>query len=89
MTNIVASAEMLINKPSNEVFDAFVEPRTIEKFWLKNASAPLAKNARVEWEFMVGRHTGIHEPRTSRWRVSRRAERSLLTGLRVVRDAHR
>ena len=25
----------------------------IEKFWLKSASAPLAQNARVEWEFMV------------------------------------
>lgn len=53
MSNGVASVEMLIRKPSKDVFDAFVEPRTIEKFWLKSASAPLAKDAQVEWEFMV------------------------------------
>lgn len=53
MSNGVASVEMLIHKPSKDVFDAFVEPRTIEKFWLQSASAPLAKDARIEWEFMV------------------------------------
>ena len=53
MSNGVARVEMLIRKSSKDVFDALVEPRTIEKFWLKSASAPLAKDARVEWEFMV------------------------------------
>ncbi len=53
MNASVANAEMLIRKPQKDVFDAFIEPRIIEKFWLKRASGPLAKDASVEWEFMV------------------------------------
>lgn len=53
MNNVVATTEILIRKPASDVFDAFVNPRTIEKFWLKSASGPLAKDATVEWEFMV------------------------------------
>lgn len=53
MSSVVASAEMLIRKPPKDVFDAFVDPRTIEKFWLNRASGPLVKDASVEWEFMV------------------------------------
>ena len=48
MSNGVARVKMLIHKPAKAVFAAFVEPRTIEKFWRKSASAPLAKDARVE-----------------------------------------
>jgi uncharacterized protein YndB with AHSA1/START domain len=53
MSEARATAEMLIRKPVRDVFDAFVNPRTIEKFWLKSASGPLAQDATVEWEFMV------------------------------------
>jgi uncharacterized protein YndB with AHSA1/START domain len=53
MTNHVASAEMLIRRPAAEVFDAFVDPGTITKFWLEATSGPLALGARVEWRFMV------------------------------------
>lgn len=53
MSEIAASAEMLIRKPSRDVFDAFSDPGTLEKFWLKSASGPLAKDAIVEWEFLV------------------------------------
>ncbi|MFD0739777.1 SRPBCC domain-containing protein [Lysobacter koreensis] len=53
MSKIAASAEMLIRKPPNDVFDAFTDPRTLEKFWLKSASGPLAEDAVVEWEFLV------------------------------------
>lgn len=53
MSSPIASVEMLIRKPAKDVFNAFVEPRTIEEFWLKSASGPLAKGAIVEWEFMV------------------------------------
>lgn len=53
MNSIDAHSEMLIRKPPSDVFDAFVNPRSIEKFWLNSASAPLAKGALVEWEFMV------------------------------------
>jgi uncharacterized protein YndB with AHSA1/START domain len=50
---VALSAEMLIRKPAAEVFNAFVDPRIIEKFWLKSASGPLEKGAKVDWEFMV------------------------------------
>jgi uncharacterized protein YndB with AHSA1/START domain len=53
MGNVVARVEMAIRRPPNEVFDAFVQPRTLEKFWLRHASGPLAKDAVVAWEFLV------------------------------------
>jgi uncharacterized protein YndB with AHSA1/START domain len=53
MSEVNATAAMLIRKPVRDVFDAFVNPRSLEKFWLKRASGPLARDATVEWEFMV------------------------------------
>jgi uncharacterized protein YndB with AHSA1/START domain len=53
MNDMNATVEMLIRKPAGDVFEAFVNPRSLEKFWLKSASGPLAKDATVEWEFMV------------------------------------
>ena len=50
---IGAHAEMLIHGEIADVFDAFVDPQRIRKFWLKHASGPLALGARVEWEFML------------------------------------
>lgn len=58
MEKVVAVAEMLIHRSPEVVFAAFVEPHTIKKFWLKSTSGPLAKDARVAWEFMV---KGAHE----------------------------
>jgi len=48
-----ATASMLIRRPPGEVFSAFVNPQQLRKFWLSNASGPLAPRARVEWTFMV------------------------------------
>ncbi|MES2819992.1 MAG: polyketide cyclase [Pseudomonadota bacterium] len=53
MSKLVATAHMLIRKPPKDIFEAFSEPRWLELFWLKRASAPLAENAIVEWEFLV------------------------------------
>ena len=53
MDRATVSVQMLIRKSPDAVFNAFVDPRLIEKFWLRSASGPLAKGARVEWEFMV------------------------------------
>lgn len=53
MSEVNATAAMLIRKSVRDVFDAFVNPRSLEKFWLKSASGPLARDATVEWEFMV------------------------------------
>jgi uncharacterized protein YndB with AHSA1/START domain len=47
------NASMLIRRPPGEVFAAFVNPQTLRKFWLSNASGPLAPGARVQWDFMV------------------------------------
>jgi len=48
-----ARAEMLIRRPPGEVFAAFVNPTMLRKFWLADASGPLAPRARVRWTFMV------------------------------------
>lgn len=46
-------ASMLIQRPVGEVFAAFVNPQQLRKFWLSDASGPLAPRARVQWSFMV------------------------------------
>lgn len=53
MAEHVAQVEMLIRRPATEVFDAFVDPDKITTFWLASTTGPLAKGARVRWEFMV------------------------------------
>ncbi len=53
MSNRAFEASMLIRRPPGEVFAAFVNPMTLRKFWLTDASGPLAPGARVKWKFMV------------------------------------
>ena len=53
MKALTVESSMLIRRPPGEVFSAFVNPQILRKFWLSNASGPLAPGARVEWEFMV------------------------------------
>jgi uncharacterized protein YndB with AHSA1/START domain len=53
MKESTVDASMLICRPPGEVFAAFVNPQTLRKFWLSNASGPLAPGARVQWDFMV------------------------------------
>ena len=47
------NASMLIRRGPSEIFDAFVNPETLCRFWLDAASAPLAPGATVEWRFKV------------------------------------
>lgn len=60
---------MLIRRPIEAVFDAFVNPEIITKFWLQSTTGPLAPNAKLEWQFMVpGANevvsvTSFHQPR--------------------------
>jgi uncharacterized protein YndB with AHSA1/START domain len=49
----IARAEMLIRSPGSAVFEAFVQPALLKKFWLKRASGRLTQGARVHWEFRV------------------------------------
>jgi len=53
MAELVAKAKMLIRRPATEVFNAFVQPDLITRFWLKSTTGPLARGAQVAWEFMV------------------------------------
>jgi len=53
VTSCNAKATTLIRKPIGEVFEAFVRPEIITRFWLEATSAPLAKGAEVTWRFMV------------------------------------
>jgi uncharacterized protein YndB with AHSA1/START domain len=49
----VARSAMLIRSPVHAVFQAFVQPVQLKKFWLKSASGPLSEGAKVHWEFLV------------------------------------
>jgi uncharacterized protein YndB with AHSA1/START domain len=53
VTSRNAKATMLIRKPIGDVFEAFVRPEIITRFWLEATSAPLAKGVKVTWRFMV------------------------------------
>ena len=44
-----AKIELLIRKPVAEVFDAFVNPDTITKFWFNRSSGPLETGKSVTW----------------------------------------
>lgn len=60
MTAPVAEAGMLIRRPVAEVFDAFVNPGTITRFWFTDSSGPLAPGARVTWTWaMYGVSTDV------------------------------
>ena len=67
----IARAEMLIRSPVSTVFDAFVQPALLRKFWLKGASAPSgrARRSTGSFEFPV-------PPKQSRSRVSSMRRRS-------------
>jgi uncharacterized protein YndB with AHSA1/START domain len=49
----VARTEMLFRAPASAVFQAFVQPAQLKKFWLKAASGPLKEGGKVQWEFLV------------------------------------
>jgi uncharacterized protein YndB with AHSA1/START domain len=49
----VARAKMLIRCTAREVFNAFVQPELITKFWLKGTTGRLDPDAQVQWQFMV------------------------------------
>ncbi|MFY3792577.1 SRPBCC family protein [Ureibacillus sp. MALMAid1270] len=53
MTNEVSSAkvEMLIRKPVDEVFEAFVDPTITTKFWFTKSSGRLEEGKRIRWDW--------------------------------------
>jgi uncharacterized protein YndB with AHSA1/START domain len=53
VTSRQAKATMLVRAPIGEVFEAFVRPEIITRFWLEATNGPLAKGVKVSWRFMV------------------------------------
>ena len=53
MASPVARASMLVRCPPAKVFQAFVSPEFLTKFWLSRASGPLEPGKTVTWDFMV------------------------------------
>lgn len=46
---IAAKIELLIRRPVAQVFDAFVNPDVITKFWFNRTSGPLVADGSVNW----------------------------------------
>jgi len=44
-----AKTAMLIRKPVNEVFDAFIEPAITTKFWFTRSTGKLEPGKHIEW----------------------------------------
>ena len=43
--------QMLVRKPINEVFQAFIDPSTTTHFWFTKSSGKLAKGKKLTWEW--------------------------------------
>ncbi len=54
---IIAKAEMLIRKPVEEVFEAFVNPAITTQFWFTKSSGRLDENKQVEWTWEMYNYT--------------------------------
>ena len=53
-------AQMLIRKPANQVFQAFIDPAITTKFWFTKSSGPLETGKTVTWEWeMYGVSTTV------------------------------
>ena len=46
-----AKVEMLIRKPIEEVFEAFIEPAITTKFWVTKSSGRLESAKRIKWDW--------------------------------------
>ncbi len=51
MTIPVATAGMLIRKPANEVYEAFINPAITTKFWFTKSSGRLEAGKYVRWDW--------------------------------------
>ncbi len=56
-TSNFAKAEMLIRKPVEEVFEAFINPEITTRFWFTKSSGRLDENKQVEWTWEMYNHT--------------------------------
>ncbi|WP_449621732.1 SRPBCC family protein [Robertmurraya sp. Marseille-Q9965] len=47
----ISKVEMLIRKPVEEVFEAFIDPSITTKFWFTKSSGRLAVGKRIRWDW--------------------------------------
>ncbi len=51
MINPTVQAQMLVRRPIDEVFNAFVDPAITTRFWFTRSSGKLEPDAKVTWEW--------------------------------------
>lgn len=51
MPNPVIRVQMLIRRPAEEIYQAFVDPSITTKFWFTKSSGPLEVGKKVVWEW--------------------------------------
>lgn len=54
----VSEAGMLIHKPVETVFEAFLDPNITSNFWFSKSSVRLDKNKEVLWTWEMYNYTG-------------------------------
>ncbi|MEQ2527766.1 SRPBCC family protein [Bacillaceae bacterium CLA-AA-H227] len=47
----ISKVEMLIRKPVEEVFEAFIDPSITTKFWFTKSSGRLEEGKRIRWDW--------------------------------------
>lgn len=50
-SNIYVEAQMLIRKPIEDVFEAFINPEITTQFWFTKSTGKLVENETVVWEW--------------------------------------
>lgn len=56
----VARTQMMIRRPVQDVFNAFIDPAVTTRFWFTKSSGPLAEGKTVRWEWeMYGASTDV------------------------------
>jgi len=56
-TKYFAKAEMLIRKPIEHVFQAFINPEITTKFWFTKSSGKLEEGKETEWSWEMYNHS--------------------------------
>jgi uncharacterized protein YndB with AHSA1/START domain len=54
----IAKCGMLIRKPVDQVFEAFVDPAITSRFWFTRGSGRLEAGRRVRWDWEM---YGVHD----------------------------
>ncbi len=48
---VTVEAQMLIRRPVSDVFEAFVNPETTQKFWFTSSSGRLESGKQIRWDW--------------------------------------